>query len=266
MFNFSSITNLFEMVGASFVLIFGLMTALWLIYCIQRNAGIIDIGWALSFILVAWSYALIGRGYFPRKWLIAILVTVWASRLAWHVCQRFLSTDEDPRYTEIRKNWGNSHLDFKFLLMFLFQGFLAIILSLPFLIICRNESTFWNQFEVWGSIIWLIGIVGETFADMQLHDFKLNPNNRGQVCQTGLWRYSRHPNYFFEWIVWIGFFVFAFGSPGGSLAIISPLLILFLLVKVSGIPLAEEQALRTKGDAYREYQRTTSPFIPWFKK
>jgi steroid 5-alpha reductase family enzyme len=266
MSNFPSLTNLFEMVGASFILILGLMSILWLLYCMNRNVGIVDIGWATSFLLIAWAYALIGKGYFPRKIVFTILVTLWAGRLSWHIIQRYLTTAEDTRYEEIRNHWGGVNVDFRFLLMFLFQGFLTLVLSIPFLIVCRNESPFWSQFEVWGILVCLIGIIGETYADTQLKAFKKNPYNATKVCQDGLWNYSRHPNYFFEWIVWVGFFIFALGSPGGFVAIISPAIILFLVLKVSGIPLTEEHALRTKGDAYREYQRTTSAFIPWFKK
>lgn len=266
MFTYPSLANLFEMIGASFVLIMFLMSILWMIYKIQRNAGIVDIGWGMSFLVAVWSYCLIGNGYFLRKWLITLLVTLWAGRLLWHVMQRFLTSLEDPRYQEIRKNWGTEHVDFKFLMMFLFQGFLAILLSIPFLIICRNESTAWTQFELWGSVVCLAGILGEAVADFQLKTFKENPENQGKVCQAGLWNFSRHPNYFFEWIVWVGFCIFALGSPGGFFAIISPGMVLFLLINVSGIPLTEEHALRTKGDAYREYQRTTSAFIPWFKR
>ena len=101
---------------------------------------------------------------------------------------------------------------------------------------------------------------------MQLKQFKANPANKGRVCQAGLWNFSRHPNYFFEWLVWVAFFLFALGSPWGWVTIYCPALMLFFLLKVTGIPMTEELAVKTKGDAYREYQRTTSVFVPWFKK
>ena len=122
------------------------------------------------------------------------------------------------------------------------------------------------MWEIWGIFLWLTGVVGESAADLQLEAFQRDPANQGKVCQTGLWRVSRHPNYFFEGLVWVGFCLFAMPADWGALGIISPLLMYTLLLKVSGIPLAEAEALRSKGDAYREYQNTTSAFIPWFPK
>lgn len=258
-------SNLFEMFGASFVLVMALMTLMWVIYYFRRNSGIVDIGWALSFILAVWAYAWIGYGALLRKYMIAFMVTFWAGRLAWYLFDRLRSGEEDPRYQEIRKNWGSRNSNLKFLLMFLFQGLLVIILSLPFLIVCRNVQVDWGYWEMWGFLIWFIGVCGETLADFQLQKFKYNPENAGKICQTGLWYYSRHPNYFFEFIVWIGYFIFAMGSPWGFIGIISPLLMFLLLTRVSGIPLTEQHSLEVHGDDYREYQRTTSAFVPWFK-
>jgi steroid 5-alpha reductase family enzyme len=112
----------------------------------------------------------------------------------------------------------------------------------------------------------LAAITGEALADAQLAAFKRDAANRGRVCEAGLWRYSRHPNYFFEWLIWVAYFVFAVGSPWGWVALIGPASILYLLLRVTGIPMTEEQSLRSRGDAYRRYQRTTSAFIPWLPK
>jgi steroid 5-alpha reductase family enzyme len=120
--------------------------------------------------------------------------------------------------------------------------------------------------EYIGAGIWLIALTGEAIADWQLDQFKKDPANKGKVCNKGLWNYSRHPNYFFEWLIWVGYFVFALASPYGFIAIISPAIILYLLLNVTGIPATEEQSVRSKGDLYKEYQRTTSAFVPWFKK
>lgn len=258
-------TEFLEMVGACFMLVTGLMVVLWGIYFFKRNSGIVDLGWTFSFVLTMLASLLIGDGWAPRKWLLAFMVWIWAGRLFWYIYQRYISTDEDPRYQAIRESWGSNASDFKFFLMFLFQGFLAVILSLPFMIVCMNVSPDWHVFEGWGVVIWAIGVGGEALSDSQLASFKEDPVHVGQVCQKGLWNYSRHPNYFFEFIVWIGFFIFSLGTPWGFFAVIAPAIMLFLLLKVSGIPLTEEQALRTKPESYREYQRTTSSFVPWFK-
>ncbi len=248
------------MLGASFILVMALMLFLWVIYTFRRNGGIVDIGWALGFILTVWSFAALGDGEILRRMFIALLVTLWAGRLAYHLTCRYLKSPEDPRYRQIRENWGGDRKNIKFLIMFILQGMLVIVLSTPFMLICLSKHPF-SWWEGFGAAVWLTGVAGEGVADWQLKQFKLQ--NRGKVCRTGFWKYSRHPNYFFEWVVWIGYFLIALPAPGGPLAIISPLLMLYFLLKVSGIPPSEAQSLKTKGEAYREYQRTTSPFLPW---
>ena len=131
---------------------------------------------------------------------------------------------------------------------------------------CLNPAPQLHALELAGAALWLLALGGEALADAQLAAFKRDSANKGRVCAVGLWRFSRHPNYFFEWLIWVAFFVFALGSPRGWVAIIGPASILYLLLRVTGIPLTEEQALRSKGDAYRRYQQTTSAFIPWFPK
>ncbi len=123
-----------------------------------------------------------------------------------------------------------------------------------------------HPLEFAGAALWLIAISGEALADAQLAAFKRRASNKGRVCDAGLWRYSRHPNYFFEWLIWVAYFVFALGSPWGWVAIVGPASILYLLLRVTGIPMTEEQSIRSRGDAYRRYQQTTSAFIPWFPK
>jgi steroid 5-alpha reductase family enzyme len=166
----------------------------------------------------------------------------------------------------MRERWGGDSTYLLSLMMFIFQGFLIVLISLPFFIVCHSADDVWSQWEWIGIAICLVGIAGEAFADKQLADFVKDPANKGKVCRNGLWRFSRHPNYFFDVVVWVGFFLFALPSPGGSLAILSPLIVLFLVIKVSGIPLAEAHSVESKGEAYQEYQRTTSPFLPWFPK
>jgi steroid 5-alpha reductase family enzyme len=132
------------------------------------------------------------------------------------------------------------------------------------ILVHNREEMIWIEWTALG--LWLIGIAGESVADYQLKQFKADPANKGKTCDAGLWNYSRHPNYFFEWLIWVSYFVFALGSPFGWVSLIAPLLMIYFLLKVTGIPATEEQALKTKGEAYRRYQQTTSAFIPWFKK
>lgn len=258
--------NICEMLGASFFLVLSMMSILWIIYFFKRNAGIVDIGWSLAFMLAMAAYLLIGEAALSKKILLTAMVWCWSARLGWHLFQRYLTTEEDFRYREIREQWGEENSNFKMFIMFIFQGVLAVFLSLPFLIVAHTAEAAWHGIEVLGCLVWLVGITGEALADRDLEKFKQNPENKHKVCNAGLWRYSRHPNYFFEFVVWVGFFLFALGSPVGWLAIVSPVLILVLLTQVSGIPMVEAQALKSKGSEYRSYQETTSMFIPWFPK
>lgn len=256
----------FTMFGASFTLIMLLMIALWVIFLFQRNAGIVDIGWGIAFLLAAWAYFFLGHGDLLKMMVITAMATIWACRLVYHLYQRYDTNHEDPRYTRMRERWGGDSNDVLFLMMFIFQGFLVVLISIPFFIVDFASSSHWTHWELIGIVVWALGIIGESYADAQLAVFNGNPENKGKVCDKGLWKYSRHPNYFFETLVWVGFFLFALPSYGGIFAMISPFIVLLLLLKVSGVPLAEEQSLETKGDLYREYQRTTSSFIPWFPK
>lgn len=257
--------NIFEMLGAAFFLVLVLMSALWIVYFFRKNAGIVDIGWSLSFVLTAWAYFFIGYGFAPKKWILTAMVTIWGCRLAWQLYQRYMIGEEDPRYEDLRKSWGAEGEDFKFFLMFIFQGVLAVVLSIPFILVAGFAVPQWYGIELAGILLWFIGVAGEAIADHQLLQFKQNPGNSGKVCEEGLWHYSRHPNYFFEFVVWVGYFFFALGTPWGSLAFLAPAIMLCLLTKVSGIPLCEAQAIKTKGAAYLEYQKTTSSFFPWFR-
>ena len=256
--------NLLEMLGAAFMLSLGIMSSLWLFYLINKNAGVVDVGWALAFVAVSWAYLFLGNGFGQKRWILAGMVTAWGLRLAYHLYMRLLCQGEDKRYQEIRKNWGGKNSDAKFLMMYIFQGVLVVLLSLPFLIVSADATAPWVAIEWIGFLVWLVGVVGETYADKQLTVFKAIPENRDKVCREGLWNYSRHPNYFFELIVWIGYFLFALGTSYGWLALISPVLMLILLTKVSGVAITEAESLKSKGADYLEYQRTTSSFIPWF--
>jgi steroid 5-alpha reductase family enzyme len=241
------------------------MAALWFVHLKIKNAAIVDVGWAGNFTLIAILGYVLGDGYPGRKLLISFMVILWSARLAYYLFRRTVGHEEEGRYKQLRQQWGE-HINRKFFVFFQFQAGLNVILSLPFFLAYLNPTREISPLEWFGLALWLVALIGEALADKQLSDFKSNPENRGQVCRVGLWRYSRHPNYFFEWLIWAAYFVFALASPLGWLAAISPLLMLYFLFKLTGIPATETQALRSKGEAYREYQRTTSTFVPWFPK
>jgi len=228
------------------------------------NYGVVDIAWSYAFGLVAALYAALASGWAPRRLLVAGLVVVWSLRLGTYLYRRVMShhPEEDGRYRAMRVRWTDNFAAemFKF---YQFQAVSVVVLALPFLLALGRPEPRFVAMDWIALGLFIIAQCGEALADAQLARFKRAPSNKGKVCNVGLWNYSRHPNYFFEWLIWVAFFVFALGSPHGWIAIIGPASILYLLLRVTGIPLTEEQSLRSKGDAYRRYQQTTSAFVPW---
>ncbi|MGZ5473374.1 MAG: DUF1295 domain-containing protein [Thermoanaerobaculia bacterium] len=260
-------THALVLVGVAILVASLTMALVWRVSVKLRNAGIVDIAWAGLFALLALVYAVFGGGDPLRRVVGGSLMIIWSVRLAAHLWRRVVGhiEVEDGRYAKLRESWGAA-ADRKMLGFFLFQGATNVLLSVPILLASLHDAPALRAVEIAAVALWLIAVLGESIADGQLRRFKANPENRGKVCAEGLWRYSRHPNYFFDWLVWCSFFLFALGSPYGWISAYCPLLMLWFLYKVTGIPATEEQSLRTKGEAYRRYQRTTSPFIPWFPK
>lgn len=242
-----------------------------------RNYGIVDVVWSGGFALIAllgltlsWGSPDAAHGARLRGVLLAGMVVIWSLRLAVHLGIRVAShhPGEDVRYAQLRREWGDS-TSRRMFGFYQLQGVLQAALAAPFLIVFASSGTPGSSlgtFEGLGISLWLAGILGESIADRQLARFRADPSRRGRVCQEGLWNWSRHPNYFFEWLVWVGYAVFALAVPWGWAGLISPLLMGHFLVNVTGIPMTEALSVKSKGDAYREYQRTTSAFIPWFKR
>jgi steroid 5-alpha reductase family enzyme len=239
----------------------GMMFVLWLLHFPMRNASIVDPGWAAGMAILGLIYGGLGEGFAQRRWVLMAMAAVWGFRLSIYLLFRVLGHSEEGRYVEIRRQWG-TNIGFKFLLFFEGQALLCLLLAIPFYIAAQNKTSEWTTMEYLGVGVWLISVIGEAIADAQLAAFKRNPSNKGKTCRAGLWSYSRHPNYFFEWLVWVAFTLYAHHW----MALLSPVLMLYFLLRVTGIPATEEQALRTKGDDYRDYQRTTSRFVPWFRK
>lgn len=243
------------------------MFSVWIWAYRIQNAGVVDIFWAFNFSIIAIVLYFMGTGLPERKILICAMVLIWSMRLGIYLLIRVGShlKVEEGRYKKLREDWApNSNMRFFF--FFQMQALSNIYLAIPFFLACFNASSQLCLAEYAGAAIWAISILGEGIADAQLKKFKSGPANKGKVCNAGLWNYSRHPNYFFESMIWVGYFFVAVGANYGWLAILSPVTILFLVLRLTGIPMTEEQSIRSKGDAYREYQKTTSVFVPWFKK
>ena len=240
-----------------------LMLLLWLIHFPLHNAAIVDAGWAGGLALLGVLCAVMGTGWAPRRAMIAAMALIWGLRLAFYLLfTRIIGHPEEGRYVQLRREWCH-YAALKFLLFFQFQALLCLVLATPFLLASQNAKPALSVLEYAAALLWLVAMAGEITADAQLNAFKSDAANRGKTCRAGLWKYSRHPNYFFEWLIWVAFAMFALVSPYGYLALVSPLLMLFFLFRVTGIPATEAQALRTKGEDYRRYQETTSAFVPW---
>jgi steroid 5-alpha reductase family enzyme len=250
--------------GAALV---AMMSILWVIGMKIHNAAVVDVGWGLGYVLVAVTAYLTIDGVALRQLVITALVGIWGLRLAWHLFADRIAGGkaEEGRYVDIRARW-KTRLPLKFFLFYQVQALMILILSLPIYLISLNESRTIAPVELLGVLVWLIGVAGEATADAQLKRFKMDARNAGRTCRAGLWNYSRHPNYFFEWVIWLGYFLIGLAAPYGWLGAISPAAILYVLLRVTGIPLTEIQAVKSRGDDYREYQRTTSAFVPWFRK
>jgi len=244
------------------------VVAFAIVWCLSlrvANYGFLDVVWSLSIAVLAPLYALLGDGAGTRRLTFAVVGAAWSLRLGLYILIRVLRAHprEDARYRTLRERWPGPG---RFLLFFELQALIAVLFSLPFLLAALNPRPTLGPFERFGLALALFACAGESLADWQAQRFKRNPANARAVVDVGLWRYSRHPNYFFESLVWWGFFIAALDSPYGACTVVCPLLMLYLLLRVTGIPLTEKHSLESRGDAYRAYQRVTSRFVPWFRK
>lgn len=236
------------------------------VYLLARridNYGIVDIAWSYAFAALAIFYALAAPGWELRRALLGAMVVVWSLRLGTHLYRRVMGhhPHEDSRYRQLRLDWA-ANFGPRMFRFFQYQALSVVILGAPFALAARNPAPGFHPLEIAGALLWLLALTGEAVADRQLARFVRDPANKGKVCDVGLWAYSRHPNYFFEWCVWLGFALFALGSPYGWIGLLAPAAILHLLLNVTGVPMAEKSSLKSKGDAYRAYQQRVSPFFP----
>ncbi len=255
-----------EVYGIAALVILGLMTLLWIISLILRDSSIVDIFWGAGFVISNWVYfALAPDGFPARKWLISTLVTIWGLRLSGYILYRNWGKGEDYRYQEMRENaegkwWWQSYFQ-----VFVLQGFLMWVISIPLLAAHISPTPARLTAVDYAAImVWAIGFFFEAVGDLQMTLFKADPSNRGQVLNTGVWRYTRHPNYFGDATQWWAYYLIALAA-GGWWTIFSPVVMTFMLLRVSGVALLEKSLTETK-PKYKEYIETTSAFVPWFPK
>jgi steroid 5-alpha reductase family enzyme len=239
------------------------------LYLLQRRTGdatAVDAGWAASLVVIAVVYAILGPGRVEHRALIAVMAGLQYSRIALLVLRR-VGHGEDSRYRELRARWRRRNQEqLRFAVFYQAQAALAAVFSVPFLLVCFNRHHGLEPLEWAGAGLWLVAAALERTADRQLANFKSDPANKGKTMRSGLWRYSRHPNYFFQWLCWCAYALVALAAPWGWIGLYAPVLMLYLIVFVTGIPPSEEQALRSRGDDYRRYQRETSAFVPWIPR
>ncbi len=242
------------------------MLAVWLVSLFKKDASIADIFWGPGFVLLAWSAFFLSGGDGPRRFMVAAMTTLWGLRLFSHLLVRNWGSGEDPRYQKMRFAHGKHFWIVSLFTVFLLQGFLLWVISLVVQVALFVESpVYLTWLDGLGIAVWSAGFIFEAIADYQLYRFRSQPSNRGGVMDRGLWAYSRHPNYFGEMLVWWGFYAIALNRPANAWVILSPILITFLLLKVSGVTLLEKH-IKKRRPAYEDYIRRTSAFFPWFPK
>ena len=252
----SVFTTTLSVVGA-------LMLAVWLLSLIKRDASIVDGFWGLGFVAIAVSCYLVADGYHSRKTLITALTAMWGIRLAIHIFWRNFGKGEDFRYQAMRKRFGKRFPIISLFTVFGLQGVLMWIISLPIQIAEISPQPLRLTWLDWlGASLWLIGFLFESIGDLQLTLFRVNPSNKGKVMDRGLLRYTRHPNYFGDALMWWGLFVIAMATPAGWWTVIGPLIMTGLLMKVSGVALLEKTLTKTKPE-YASYIQRTNAFFPW---
>lgn len=249
--------------GIPLLLVLYFFTFVFIVALIKHDNSIVDIAWGLGFIVVAlYTYAISDK--LPKQTLITLLTIIWGLRLSIHILIRKWGKPEDFRYANWRKQWGKHYVLRSYLQIFILQSIVLVIISTPIILVNSYPTpgiNFWDQV---GLFIWCLGFVIELVSDYQLSKFIKNPKNKGKIMQSGLWKYSRHPNYFGEALLWWGIFIIAITSINGLVAIVSPILITFLLLFVSGVPLLEARYKNDKD--YQEYAKKTSKFVLWFPK
>jgi len=239
--------------------------SLWfLISLIKKRNDVADVAWGLGFVLMTWTSFFLSSDSDTRGVLVGVLVSIWGLRLAWHIHRRNKGKAEDYRYLAWRKEWGAWFYPRSYVQVYLLQGLFLFLIVLPVLFINKSAGTVLGILDVLGIAVWLFGFYFESVGDAQLARFIKSPENKGKLMQKGLWAYTRHPNYFGEVIQWWGLWLIALSVPNGLLGIVGPIMITFLILQVSGIPMLEKKM--AENPEFVEYKRRVSVFIPMFPR
>jgi steroid 5-alpha reductase family enzyme len=238
------------------------MSIVWIIYRLLKNPSVVDVSWSIGLMMSGLIYLWL-PSITLRNGIISALLILWSLRLAGYLWfTRIRKGHVDKRYNELSSNW-KINKSFGFFINFQLQALFIFIISVVFLFAGKVEAENLSSLDIIGCIVVILGIAGESLSDLQLQHFK--SNNKKKVCNVGLWRYSRHPNYFFDWITWCGFTLFGLRYIHGYISIISPLFLYVIFNHITG-PMTERGSIQSRGQAFIDYQRETSMFFPWFKK
>ena len=242
------------------------VTLVWILSVRLRDASVADVCWGLGFVLLAWLYCLLSPALTPRSWLVAALITLWGARLSLHILRRNSGKGEDPRYQAMRASHGPAFWWRSLFTVFWLQGAILWFVALPLLVAVRaTQPVALTAVDGLGVLLFAVGFGFEVVGDSQLARFKADPANRGKVLDSGLWRYTRHPNYFGDTTLWWGLYAMAASTPGGWLTVLSPSLMTLLLMRVSGVTLLED-TLKASKPGYRAYIARTPAFVPWLPR
>ena len=239
-------------------------TVFFIVGTLIKNNSIVDIGWGIGFVIVAWFVLLRDPQILLGQFILTLLITIWGLRLFYYIAIRNYRKKEDFRYAGMRKAWGKWVIPRAFFQVYLLQGVFLYLISLSVVLVSRQSNRTDLPLLIVGIMVWLVGFYFEAVGDYQLKAFISKQENKGKIMMAGLWRYTRHPNYFGEAIMWWGIFLLAFSSGASLLALISPIIITLLLLFVSGVPLLENSMKKKPG--FDEYARSTNIFFPWFPK
>lgn len=240
-------------------------TLAWFWQLRTRNAGLVDVVWSWTLALLAGFYAFAGTAPPTVRWMLLAMGGLWGLRLGTYLFFRNYNKPEDWRYAQFRERWG-ARANFNMFWFFQFQNVFTLLLSSSaFLVVAYRPDQPPMLALVIALVLWFTAVLGESLADGHLRRFRARPTNKGKVCRDGLWRYSRHPNYFFECVHWTAYVALAWGAPWGWATLAAPLIMSWMLMKLSGVPMLEESMIKNK-PGYAEYVRTTSALIPWWPK